>query len=281
MPKNSPNRRRLHTATLRSAGPSAADRLTLKWSDDCVEVELLAAGRMLCRGEWKCEIRCNGKPASPLGGWQRVCRSSGKEADYLELQMRLSGGLTLERQIVLARKDRFLLLSDAVLGSRAGRVDFRGTLPLAEEIAFRRAPRTREGWLVHGDGRLASVLPLALGEWRSQPSPGELLPARSGLALHQSAAGRRLLAPLFIDLQRRRLHRPLTWRRLTVAQHMAVQAADVAAGYRVAVGRKQWLIYRSLGPKANRALLGHNLASETLVARFHRSGAVEPIIELE
>ena len=62
---------------------------------------------------------------------------------------------------------------------------------------------------------------------------------------------------------------------------MHVQPADVAVGYRVAVGRKQWLVYRSLAEPGNRTLLGHNLISETLVARFHRNGRVEQLIEVE
>ena len=55
----------------------------------------------------------------------------------------------------------------------------------------------------------------------------------------------------------------------------------MAVGYRVAIGKKQWLIYRSLARPANRSLLGHNLESETLVARFDRRGEVESLIEIE
>ena len=44
--------------------------------------------------------------------------------------------------------------------------------------------------------------------------------------------------------------RPLSWRPLSVGQAMQVQPADVAVGYRLAVGRKQWLVYRSLPSRA-------------------------------
>jgi hypothetical protein len=41
------------------------------------------------------------------------------------------------------------------------------------------------------------------------------------------------------------------------------------------------LIYRALASKGNRTLLGHNLLSETLVARFSNTGEVDPLVEIE
>jgi hypothetical protein len=62
---------------------------------------------------------------------------------------------------------------------------------------------------------------------------------------------------------------------------MAIQPRDVAAGFRVSVGRGQWLIYRALAGKGNRSVLGHNLMSETLVARFSNDGGVDALVEIE
>jgi hypothetical protein len=75
--------------------------------------------------------------------------------------------------------------------------------------------------------------------------------------------------------------RRLTWRKLTVAESLETQPDDVAVGYRVQIGKEQWLIYRSLVEPANRTLLGHNLSTEALVARFDRTGEVEPLVEVE
>lgn len=108
-----------------------------------------------------------------------------------------------------------------------------------------------------------------------------MIATSQGLELHQAADGRRLMAPLFLDLDPRRMRRRLTWRQLTVAESLSIQAADVAVGYRVAIGSQQWLIYRSLGPRGNRTVLGHNLSTESLVARFDSSGEVESIVEIE
>ena len=73
-----------------------------------------------------------------------------------------------------------------------------------------------------------------------------------------------------------------TWRQqLTVAEQLLNQPRDVAAGYRVQFGKRQWLIYRSLAKAANRTLLGVNLSTEFLLARFGRDGEIETVLEIE
>ena len=90
-----------------------------------------------------------------------------------------------------------------------------------------------------------------------------------------------MFAPLFVDLSRKRLDKPLTWRQLTVGQLREIVPADVAVGYRVQVGKTQWLMYRSLAPAAIRTVLGQNLMHEFLVGRFHADGHVETLLEIE
>ena len=155
---------------------------------------------------------------------------------------------------------------------------------------------SREGFLVHGrgatsDGKspasassfrpLAQVLPLGMPEWRAEPHEGELKMIPEGLELRQSTAAERLFAPLFIDLDRRRFRRRMTWRRLTVAESLAPVPPETAVGFRVAIGDRQWLVYRSLASARNRTLLGHNLATESLIARFGKDGEVTSIVEIE
>lgn len=74
---------------------------------------------------------------------------------------------------------------------------------------------------------------------------------------------------------------PVTWRQLTVAEDRLIVPRDVAVGYRVQIGRAQWLFYRSLAECGNRTLLGQNLVSEFLAARFGRNGIAEPLMEIE
>jgi hypothetical protein len=52
-------------------------------------------------------------------------------------------------------------------------------------------------------------------------------------------------------------------------------------GFRIQVEHRQWLLYRSLTRPANRAVLGHNLISESLFARFTARGRVIPLVEVE
>ena len=56
---------------------------------------------------------------------------------------------------------------------------------------------------------------------------------------------------------------------------------DMAVGYRVQVGKRNWLIYRSLFNRMSRTLLGHHLFHEFLAARFTSRGVVEPLIAIE
>jgi hypothetical protein len=73
----------------------------------------------------------------------------------------------------------------------------------------------------------------------------------------------------------------MTWRRLTVAESLNVVPADMAVGYRIQVGKSQWLIYRSLSPSRNRTVLGQNFSSEFVVARFLPTGKAETLLEIE
>ncbi len=125
------------------------------------------------------------------------------------------------------------------------------------------------------------MLPLALPEWRTAFAPNRLLAREGGFGLHQRASGQRLFAPLFFDLDPKAADRPFTWRRLTVAEALEPLDDDVAVGYRVRIGKRQWLIYRSLAPRAPRSVLGQHLASEFMAGRFRTSGDVDRMVEVE
>ena len=268
------------TAVLRRDWTAGSPRLTVFYPGQSVELELAAGGELLGAGTWQIEVRRDGELLPTTSNWQQTCWVSDADVDYLELEIKLGDGSRVQRHMAMARKDRFLWLADAVFGDRNGKYEYRGVLPLGPGVEFHGREETREGVLTGKKAR-AMVLPLALPEWRKDARVGELAAGPEGLVLRQAIEGRRLLAPLFFDLDPARLRRRLTWRQLTVAHALMAQPADVAVGYRIAIGDRQWLIYRSLGPKANRTVLGHNLATETLLARFERSGAVQSIVEIE
>ncbi len=282
-------------ALLQRIKTSDDDRLLVDFSSQACQIELAASGRVAALGGWRLDVSHQGRPLRPISGWTTICWHSDADVDYLELQIELDEGVIVQRHFVLARDDRLLLLADAVLGSRAGGLEYRGAVPLSEGVAYRPAAETREGLIEAGIGEpgagskkrgsrsiaVVKVLPLALPEWREDDCGGELFAMDGGLELRQTTEEHRLFAPLLLDLDRRRFRRRLTWRTLTVAESLVAVSADRAVGYRAAIGKQQWIIYRSLAASGNRTLLGHNLSTETLVARFAPDGEVTPIIEIE
>lgn len=263
-----------------SRGPRHAERILVAHPGRATPVELQSAGEVLCSGAWECQLRIDGKPAEPTSSWEEACWFTDREVDYLELEMRFRGGVRIERSILLAKRDRFAYLADAILARTPGAIEYQGSLPLAAGVSLKQPAQSRELSLINGRAR-ALVLPLALGEWRAEPGCGELESDGQALVLRQKAQGRAILAPLWFDFDRRRSARPFTWRQLTVAENLSVVPRDVAVGYRVQVGASQWLAYRSLGPKGNRTLLAHNLSTEMMVGRFSREGEVEQLVEIE
>ncbi len=301
-------------AVMRTAWSRKAPVVAVDFSTPELKVEIITGRDTIAAGIWSFSTTLQGKQLEPVGPWEVACWFSDEDVDYLELSMDMTGGARLERKFVLARNDLFLLLTDSVTTDISGKSSRRSgkhglvhtsSLPLAATCHWIPAEETREGLLVTGNSikgnskkdhskksiskkaqPLARVFPLALPEWRIDDRLGELTcTMNSGQQLLQwtcQTPGQRLASPLFIDLDPRRAAKPCTWRQLTVAQALEIQPAEVAAGYRVQCGKKQWLVYQSLAPRANRTLLGHNLASEYLVGRFlAASGEVDELLEIE
>jgi hypothetical protein len=268
-------------AVLRTGWASWEERLAVAYHEQQLAAELICGRDVVCSGTWSPEIEFDGARLAPESEWQEVCWVSDDDVDYLELEIFLSAGVRVQRHILLARQDHFLFVADAVLGEKPGAINYRSAMPLAPGVKFAAAKDSHEGQLI-GRRNYGLVLPLALAEWRSEASPGALAVQNGRLELRQTASGApRLFAPLFIDLAPRRFSRPYTWRRLTVAENRQIVPNESAVGYRVQVGGQQWLFYRSLGPRGNRTLLGHNLVTEFLAARFNRDGVAESLLEIE
>lgn len=268
-------------AVLRTGWGTADSRLTVAYDNQRLRAELACGREVVASGDWQPKVEWNGTALEPISEWEEVCWVSDDDVDYLELEISLSGGLRIQRHLLLAREDRFLFAADAVLGEQPGQISYRSTLPLAAGARYLPAKESHEGQLAAS--RVCGLaLPLALAEWRSAERRGELSATGGALELRQSAVkARAMFAPLFIDLAPRRLSQPFTWRRLTVAENRQILPDDLAVGYRVQAGSQQWLFYRSLGERGNRTLLGHNLVSEFLTARISRKGIAESLLEIE
>lgn len=266
---------------LRTDWTARGEMLMVDYSQPTVQCELVGAGQSLLLGGWSLDVSLDGQPLVPEGAWEQICFHSDTDGDYLELEVEFAGGVRVQRQMFVARQDRFVLLADAVLAPRAGQLAYRAALPASPGIAVGPQRESHELFLSHRGKRCATVLPLALPEWRQQPAHGDVVSSEGRLVVEHARRGTALFAPLWIDVDARRRRQPFTWRPLTVAEDRRILPADEAAGYRVQFGRQHWLIYRSLAACGNRTVLGHNLVSEFLVARFSTTGEVTPLVEVE
>jgi hypothetical protein len=273
-------------ALLRRERKSPHDEALVDFRGSDVQFKFSAAGLPLIHGAWSWQATVAGQPLGASGAWEESCWNRDADCDYLELSLKLTGGWRLDRQLLLARKDRFLYLADALVGPQSsdaarGEIHFAASLPLAPRTTFVPAADAREAWLNQGGKRRATLVPPALAEWRAEFCHAELASEQGHVVLSQAALGQALYAPLFIDLDPLRVRRGLTWRRLTVAENLVVVPRDVAAAFRVQVGHEQWLFYRSLAPRGNRTFLGQNYSSEFVCTRFLPSGEAKDILAVE
>jgi hypothetical protein len=260
----------------------SAPRMIVDYRSPQLRIHVDRNGEPLLCGACNPLLTVDGAELTPLSRWEQTCWIVDDDVDYLELELPLSGDVRVQRHLMFAREDEFLFIADAVLGELPGDLDYRMALPLAAEVACESASETRETTMLIRGRRRARVLPLALSEWRAERRRGDVRVDDGRLELrHLAVKASNLFAAWFIDLAPRRLNRPVTWRQLTVAEEREIQPDDVAVGYRVQIGSRQWLFYRSLTACGNRTLLGHNLVSEFLAARFSRQGVPETLIEIE
>jgi hypothetical protein len=268
-------------AMLRRDWSPASPRLAIGYSGRTLVFEATAGRHVLLAGNCQPQIRSAGRLLEPTSGWDEICWVSDSDGDYVELEMTLDNTVRVQRHIYLARRDLFLFMADAVMSSEATAIDYSLSLGLGRGLSLRRAEETNEGWLVAKKPQ-ATVLPLAMGEWQSDPRGGRLSLAEGQLHLTQTAPRPQgLFAPLFFDLNRSRQGLPLSWRQLTVAENRVNQPADLAVGYRVQIGRQNWLIYRSLTGGANRTLLGHHLLTQFMIGQFTSAGEVVKLVDIE
>jgi hypothetical protein len=199
-----------------------------------VDIELQRAGIPILGGRLDGRLWIAGHEVSSRTPWQNICSEVNDEAAYIELQRDLEGGFQIDRQIFLARRDEFAYLADVVRGPRDSVGEYRWRIPLAPQTQWCPAAESHEGQIRAGRRNVASVIPLSLPEWRSEP--GGQLDASPNQLLMNVPFRHRTHAALFLDLSPRRFRRPVTWRRLTVGESLAAVPRDVASGYRVQIG---------------------------------------------
>lgn len=274
-------------ASLRRVSSKNSEQIDVDFSLEEMFITIRGSEGILFSGEWTSTTTWQGTTLPAIDDWDEILWHDDEDCVYLECERTLDQGFRLQRQILLARKDRFLLLGDALIGpegvTRASSPDLHHTFefPLAEGATVKPAKETREVAISSGGKRSGNVVPLAFPEWHAEYASGALTTDNGKLQLALQSAGPNLYAPLWIDLKGPRLPIPLTWRRLTVAEQLEIQPRDVAVGYRMASGTLQWLIYRSLVPHGNRTVLGKNYATEFVCTRFLDDGKTSDIFQVQ
>lgn len=268
-------------ALLRSDWSVQADSVAVAHHRRYPQIDVTAAGRPLLHGDWTLELKLGDAKVELAEEWSCVCWQSDPDADYIELQMRGPGKLRVERIIMLSRRERFLLLADSISGVAHERIEYRASLPLADDILVRLDTPTREAQLTM-KGFKARVFPLAVTQDRVHSTPHEFTATEERLSLKQIAQGEGLFAPLLLDWHPDRTRADAQWRSLTVTEDGRVIGPDIAAGHRLKLGDLQLLIFRSLKTTGNsRAVLGHHTHNETVIAKFDKKGDVDPILMVE
>ena len=268
-------------ALLRSDWSVNADSVAVAHHRQFPQIDVIAAGKPLLHGDWTLELKLGDTVVELAEEWSCVCWQSDPDADYIELQMCGPGKLRVERIIMLSRRDRFLLLADSISGAPPGRIEYRATLPLADDILVRLDTPTREAQLTMR-GFKARVFPLAVAQDRVHSSPHEFTATAERLTLKQVAQGEGLFAPVLLDWHPDRTRADAQWRSLTVTEDGRVIGPDIAAGHRLKLGDLQLLIFRSLKTTGDsRAVLGHHTHNETVVAKVDKKGDVDPILMVE
>ena len=256
--------------------------LTLAYDGSDMSLEVEVRRELLFAGAIRTRVSIAGEQLPLEDEWHNTCAFSEEGVEYLEFETECSDGWRVQRQILFAGDPHVLIWADAVIGDTPESLELHVTMPLASGTTFKPLEETRDGWLESAGGRIAWLAPLAAAEWRTEASPMDVAATSEGLQLTAATKGRAAYLPWFLDLHPRRLKAPArTWRRLTVGQDRNIVPLDQAAGYRVQVARKQWLVYRSLTGAAQRTVLGQHLSTEFFAGRFHRDGEVTTYVEVE
>jgi len=278
MPVTSEHSEWSELATMRTSWLPKANRLAVDYSDRSLNVELCSGRESILRGASDPHIVINDELLSLESDWQEVCWETDHDLDYLELECTLTHGWRLQRQFLLARHDKFILIADAIMGPTKSQIQYQHTLPTTDNITVEQEPENTEAAIL-GERKVGRIIPLALSEWRSEQRHDRL--RQEPVRLEMSTSAVALYAPLFVDLEPVRRNKPLTWRQLTVAENLLPIPKDVAVAYRVQVGKAQWVIYRALGETGNRTFLGQNLISDFYVARFMPNGETQMLIDVQ
>jgi len=271
-------------------------RTFVDYSGEDVAVEIMSGRRSLIQGVHQTMITLGGVDQQPIGDWECTCEYSDDDVHLIELEQTFSGGVVLQRQWMLVRDDRCLMVSDAVLpSSKTGTAKDSSTavdpnteirctsrLPLVVGVEVVQDEQTRELVLTDGKKRRAMVMPLAANEWRVGPSACQVSVSDDNHLVVTTTGRGALYSPVWFDFQTRRFDRKRTWRQLTIAEQLVIVPRNVGAAFRVQIGSEHWVVYRSMSGRGPRSVMGRHLIADFFAARFHPGdGGMEELVTVD
>ena len=268
-------------ACLRNWWHATANTALVQHDGPAVHLQLSLLGVPVIGGEWGLRVRLDGQPLQWTENWICNCWSSDTDMDYVELQLDLPGGPMLCRQVMLSRKDQFLVLADSVSKAGRRRIDLESTLPLRRGVRAKSDSATREARLSSPDVKVR-CFPLALPADRLHSTVGEFDAALGELRLAQASSSESLYAPIVLDWSPERASLDAEWRTLTVSEEGRKLAPWEAVGHRLRLGQLHLVVYRSLHVSEEfRSVLGLYTDKESVIARFDDRGYVLPIVSVD
>lgn len=266
-------------AIARTNWTAGADLAVVAHHTPDVFLKLLCQGTPFLSGDWSASVRIDGLAVNGDLDWECTCWNSDSDGDYLELVMRLGAGVQRERQVFLARKDSFLMVSEGVRAKPGREIELESRLTLADGVKFKPREDSRE-FRLRKDGVKVRAIPVALPCDPVMSAAGSFQIVDGSIVLERRGLGG-MYAPTVFTWESKGRKQPADWRSLTVTEEQRVVSPSEACAYRLKLGRRQLFLYRRLTDSIEaQCVLGHHSAHETLIGYFEREG-LNPLLWVE
>ncbi len=270
-------------AIMRSDWRHKGGQVAIDYSEHAIRLEALGPkGKGVLSGDWTVEVHLDGQSQMQLSDWEQICWFSDADADYIELEAQFGESARVQRQAVLFRDSRLLLLSETLHGGHAGDWKILSRIPMAAETDVE-SPSKMTELLINTESARCLALPLFLPEWRGQSTSDSFECEDRCLIASVSTGGKqRAYAPVLVSLCGSHADDKYTWRRLTVGEDLRLVGHDEAVAYRVQHGDDQKVLYRTLAPPTRRTALGMHTMADFYAGSFDaESGEPSTLVEVE
>lgn len=268
-----------HSASLAAQRENFSSHAVVAFHRPAPSLTLGIDGRRLFDGPWEARIRLGAEWLRGPVEWTCSCWYSDSEADFAELQALIRPGVSLHRHVMIAKRRPWLLLADEVRALDT-EIEYSATLPLAEGWTAASDATTRE-WALSQQKTRLRICPVYVPQEKAIPSSD-----RFGIQdgnVHVAARGRGgLYLPVLYEWDAAQHEAGVDWNRLTVAESGRVMERWEATGFRLRVGESQVIAYHTqTRAYVGRSVLGHHTLYETVIGNFEKTGAVDPLIQVE